>query len=458
MRRASLEFGSWLWPAALLALGTVVAGLGCGAPVEPDAKSPEVASAVAIACPIDPRTGQAVVGCDGGVAPDAGRDAGPDGGPRDGGPDGGPRDGGPDGGPHDGGQDGGPDGGPRDGGPPDGGRDGGPDAGPDGGVCDGGAAASFGAEAAQAADPNACKWPAPTHTSTPIPTNFILDLGMLNVVGRFNETYTHDTDICRDDRAQNGSGYIQGCLRATAAPVGQCLSGSAKHSEENGSCNTPDCACPGDDGTCKAPGCSLAKDDQTYGGGGGWNVRGGDNLPIIGRFMPTAKGNPFRINFNLIGQFGGGVSTDKREGSSPCFGCCANGNTRFDDTLHGNLEVKLTGFMTFRVWSLCATATVNGAFCAQVDRINQLQCDNTQTSSNKARALVSANWGNFYFGYCPGQTDDDKRNFRGGACTYDPATSSYKCGWGWASFTVPWVPSSSWDVFGNGATQDICLF
>jgi len=440
LRRSLFAFG-------ISAIFTGLAVTACGlTPEEQEAVAR--GSPLAVACPADPRTGQ-ITACDGGT------DAGPDGGPRDGGHDGGPTDGGPDGGP----RDGGPDGGPRDGGPdggPDGGHDGGVDAGPDGGICEAHAANGF--QADEGAPIDACKWPAPTHIEGVNPTNFILDIGILNIVGKFQDKITHDTDICKDDRASSGTGYIQGCLRATAAPVGQCLSGSGKISEEHGSCNTPDCACEGANGTCKAPGCSMDKTDYTFGGGGGWNVKGGKNIPIIGALMPTGVKNPLRVNFNLIGQFGGGKSDDDRNGSSPCFNCCANGNPLSTDTLHGNAEVKMTGFLTLRFWKFCATLTVSGAVCAQVDRVTESRCNGTRNTDYKSRVLMTANWGNFYLGYCPGTEDDDKRNFRGGVCTYDPTRSTYRCGIGWFNREFQWLPSTSWDVFGNGATQDICLF
>lgn len=393
--------------------------------------------------------------CDGGPG-DAGRDGGPDGG-RDGGVDGGPRDGGPDGGPHDGGQDGGPrdggpDGGPRDGGPDGGPRDGGPDGGPDGGICDAAAAGFY----LEGAAPGDCKWNIPPNTRDIFPVNFIFDLEVVNIVGKIQETDTRTYDKCLSDKKINDTGSIQACVRAAASPVGWCFAGSYGSIKEDGTCNTPFCECEGDDGQCVAPGCTMHMDNKQFGAGGGANFRGpsGNSIPVIGKYIPYS--NKFNINANLIAQVGAGFGTDTRNGSSPCFNCCANGNPKKDANTHINFEIKGTIFATARIWNYCATLTVNAGYCYQKNFIDRLQCDGTKTNLNQNLNYVFASLGNIYVGVCSGD-GDKKKNARGGICAYDTTSNTLRCGIGWLSVKIPVPADVSYD-FGSGATTDICLF
>lgn len=395
---------------------------------------------LAAACPVDPRTGLAVA-CDGGTA-DAGRDAGPDGGPRDGGPDGGPRDGGHDGGPGDGG--------PHDGGP-DGGTDGGPpDAGPDGGICEATGATAF---LEDAADPGACTWNIPPDTRAVKPYNLILDVGPLNVVGKLQFTDTEHFDRCLDDKKVTGSGSVQACVRYAGFVFGSCGAGSYGQTLENGSCSTPFCACEGNAGECRQPGCSMHKENKQFGAGGGWNVSGNDAVkkvfPEIGKRIPGW----LQVNGNLIIQGGGGWGTDEREGSSPCYGCCANGNPYDDDIIHLNAEAKATVFVTARFWNVCFTATFNAGICYQHNFINQLSCDGRKNFKNEDLLYGFGSLGNAYFGLCTGEKDQ-KQNGRGGFCSYDTTSGELRCGFGWLRRGIK-LPGE-WHR-GNG-TNDICLF
>ena len=395
---------------------------------------------LAVPCSVDPVTGLATA-CDGGTT-DGGRDAGPDagrdGGPTDGGPDGGPPDGGPDAGP----PDGGPDGGPPDGGPPDGG--------PDGGICE---ATGVIALAEDQAPVDACKWDIPPDTRAVKPYNIILDVGPLNVVGKLQFTDTEHFDKCLDDKKVTGSGSVQACVRYAANIAGSCAAGSYGQTLENGACSTPFCACEDNPGECREPSCSQHKENKQFGAGGGWNVSGGDlfkkMFPVWGEKWPGA----LQINGNLIIQGGGGWGTDERQGSSPCYGCCANGNPYDDDIIHVNAEAKVTLFITARFWNVCFTATLNGGFCYQHDFINQLSCDGSKNFKNQDLFYLFGAVGNGYVGLCTG-SKDQKQNLRGGVCTYDTTSGEIRCGFGWLRH--------GWKVpldfkRGNG-TNDICLF
>jgi hypothetical protein len=426
------------------ALALVAIALACGTSTDGASSTTTPSSNLNVPCTIDPATGLAT--CDGGVV-----DAGPDGG-RDGGPPDGGRDGGPDGGPPDGGRDGGPDGGPpdggRDGGPP----DGGPDAGPDGGICDAAPAGFFLAGAV----PDDCKWNIPKDTRDIFPVNFIFDLEVVNIVGKIQETDTRTYGRCSSDRKINDTGSIQACVRPAANPVGWCFAGSYGSIKEDGQCNTPFCACEGDNGQCVEPHCTLHIDNKQFGAGGGVNIRGpaGNSIPFIGKYIPYS--NKYNINANLIAQVGAGFGTDTRNGSSPCFNCCANGNPKRDNTKHINFELKGTVFATARIWNLCATLTVNAGYCFQKDFIDRLQCDGAAVSLDKNLNYVFASLGNIYIGACTGD-GDKKKNARGGICAYDTTSNTLRCGIGWLSVKLPIPADVSFD-FGSGATSDICLF
>ena len=435
MNRGSPRGGEFLSFTMLGAVAVAMVACGVGSQAGPGSET----GGLAVAC--EPDGGR----CDGGVALDGGpRDGGPDGG-RDGGPDGGPRDGGPDGGP----RDGGPDGGPRDGGP-----DGGPDGGHDGGICDG-APAGFFLDGAAPAD---CKWNIPPDTREVYPANFILDFKVVNVVGKFQTTETHTYGMCSQDEKDTANGSVQICIRPAANPIGWCVAGSGGFTHENGSCNTPFCECEGANGQCRDPGCSLGIDNKQGGGGGGINIKGpagdGSAIPFVGKYLP--QNSKWNFNANLIAQVGGGVATDTRFGSSPCFNCCPNGNPKRDNNTHVNFEIKGTIFATLRLWNVCATATVNAGYCYQLDMIDRLQCDGTKTSLNRNLNYLFGSFGNIYVGLCTGDKDE-KKNARGGICAYDTTSHTLKCGIGWFNYSIP-IPADISTDFGSGATSDICLF
>jgi hypothetical protein len=436
MDRANGRGPAWIWPAVVLGLGAVAAGVGCGAPIEPEPSPTGLSPKYAVACEADAHD------CDGGT--DAGRDGGPDGG-HDGGQDGG----------HDGGQDGGPDGG-HDGGH-DGGQDGGPDGGHDGGTDGGCDAAAMEAAAlrGEAVDPGACKWNIPPNTRDIFPINFIWDLGPVNIVVKLQATDTKTYGMCSQDEKTTASGSAQVCVRPGASVAGLCGAGSYGSTKEDGTCSTPFCPCEGADGECREPSCALHKDNKQFGGGIGGNISANNALsliPVIGQWIP--KKNPL-LNFNVIGEVGGGFGTDTRNGSGSCFNCCPNGNPKRDNIEHINAELKVTGFLTIRMWKACITGTANAGWCWQRDWIDRLECDGAKTNSSKDMTYGFWSMGNIYAGVCLG-SGEDKKQFRGGLCAYDQTSQELRCGIGWLTWNQ-YLPLEGHRSTGGGTT-DICLF